>query len=704
MRYFISAIFTLFLASTIQSQEQIQDSTSLDEVVITAQLEPQSLKKSVFNVTRISRKDILQQAANNLADVLNQYLNITITPSSGTGRSTTQLFGLDGRYFKILVDNIPIVTDGGLGNNTDLTQINLDDIEQIEIIEGSMGVSHGANAVTGILNIITKKSIKNDWEISVTAQEETVGSEYKPFSKGRHIQAAKISHRINDNWFASIGVNRNDFDGFLDSKKGPDYEQADFKRGYTWLPKEQVITNGLIRYEKSNLRIFYKFDYLDETIDFYNSTILSIANPPFGNRNYAEDRRYLSHRFYNHLNISGKTNNELAYNVSVSYQNQARRTENFEYDFTSGNESDNEKVKNQQSEIWFSTGTISNFFRNKKVDLQLGYELSSNLGESIVDGENQTQNTIEKTISNYDLFVVSEINLTSKFSVRPGLRWSIQSVFEDQYASSLGLRYLLNNGYELRASMGKSFRTPEFDELYSKIKFSGHQFYGNEDLVPETSSSYDLSVKRTANYKSGFRVSQTLSAAFLDVDDRIDMAFVGFEADTSPIYQYINVSDYYMINGALTNQFAYKNLTVSIGASIVGISQKINNGSTVSDDKYLFSLQTNAALSYNFPKQNAVVSVYFKYNGDQQQFVETIENGSNVFKISKIESYSFLDASIRKSFFNKRFDVTIGARNLLDITRINQGIATGGQHTSTNELLLGYGRSYFIKLMYNLNF
>lgn len=119
----------------------------------------------------------------NLGDVLNQYLNIIVRPSNSTGRSTVSMFGLDAQYFKILIDNVPIANEAGLGNNVDLSQINLNDIAQIEIIEGSMGVTHGANAVSGVLNIVTKKSSKYKWEIGLTAQEETVGDEFELFDK-----------------------------------------------------------------------------------------------------------------------------------------------------------------------------------------------------------------------------------------------------------------------------------------------------------------------------------------------------------------------------------------------------------------------------------------------------------------------------------------------------------------------------------------
>ena len=677
--------------------EQLQD------VVITAQFEPQSLRKAVNNVRVITKSDIQKLAATNLADVLNQYLNITIMPSSGTGRSTVSMFGLDGSYFKILVDNVPIVSDTSMGNNIDLTQINLDDIERIEIIEGSMGVTHGAGAVSGILNIITKKNSVHKWEINASAQEETVGEEYTLFNKGKHIQSVKVSNKFGEGWFTSVGFNRNDFAGYLDNRKGEDYTGADFLRGYTWLPKLQYFGNGMLAYSNTKFQAFYKFDYMNENIDYFNPTLIITPNPPFGQNVSARDKRYKTERFYHHFNFIGSLF-DLKYNVTVSHQQQTRNTEDFTFNFQTNSEQNNLTTKFQEANVIYSTGTLSNFFKKSKADLQLGYEIVNNLGFALVDGENQTLVPIQKRFENYDFFAASEIKVSEKFLVRPGMRVSIQSKFDNQTASSIGLRYLFNNGIELRTSAGKSYRVPTFEELYSKIKFSGHQFYGNENLVPEESTSIEMSIKKNFAIASGAKISSQVSSGFLDVDDRIDMAYVGFEPGTTdPVYQYINISSYKMWNIATTHQFNYNNWNATAGLIYVGISQVVDNGEAVSDDRFLYNLQANASLSYNWQKVNTLFSVYYKFNGKQQQFASTVENNTAVYKISEIESYSFLDASVRKIFFKKQFEVTVGARNLLDVTRINQGLTTGA-HVSSSDILLGYGRSYFIKLMYNLNF
>ena len=172
---------------------------------------------------KFNEEDIKLLAGNNLADVLTQTLNMNVAPQAGEGRSGIEQFGFSSGYVKILVDNIPIVGDEGFGNAIDVTQINLDDIQQIEIIEGSMGVQYGADAVTGVVNIITKKSSDHRWQITPYLQEETVGSEYGWFDEGRHIQSLKIGHNFSNKWYAQALYTRNDFKGFLNNLKGKDY-------------------------------------------------------------------------------------------------------------------------------------------------------------------------------------------------------------------------------------------------------------------------------------------------------------------------------------------------------------------------------------------------------------------------------------------------------------------------------------------------
>jgi len=704
---------SILIASNAFSQEQVKDTTKvskLDEVVVTGQFEPQSLRKSVHNVRIITKEDMKRLAANNLGDVLNQYLNISIRNDQNNGRTSVSMFGLDSQYFKILMDNVPLISDTGLGTNVDLTQVNLDDIEQIEIIEGSMGVTHGANAVTGILNIITKKNSRNKWEITTSVQEETVSDEYALFNKGRHIQSAKVSHNFNDNWFVSVGGNRNDFAGFFDESKGKNYDVNDGLRGYRQRPKEIIVGNAIVGYNKNDFRIFYKFDYLGENVDYYNPVVIPIDNYPFPNTNFSNDRRYISNRYYHHINSYGKIFSQLTYNVSVSHQKQARDIEKFNYQFETDTETANARETYQSKEVVYSTGTINNFFKDKTVDLQIGYEAVNEKGfydsSSGTFRDNQQQESdVRKRLENYDIFTVAEIKLSEKFSVRPGLRFSSQSYFDDQYASSFGMRYLLPKGLELRGSLGKSYRTPNFDELYTYFVDSNHDLQGNPDLIPETSTSYEISGKKVTQFDSGAELLNNIAVTYLDVDDRISLVLT--QVLPFQTYQYLNIDKYKMWNISSSHQLNYENWNAKIGIAYVGISQKIDLAAQniSSDDKYLYSLQANANLAYNVPKWNTQFSVMYKFSGKQQQFMASSNvEGESEFILSELESYGWMDASIRKSFFKNKFEVTAGARNILDVTSIQQTQGTTGVHVAGSDILMGYGRSYFIKLTYNLNF
>ena len=704
-----------FLTCSLYAQENQKttvDTTKLSEVVITGQFEPQSLKKSVFNVRVIKREDIERRAANNLADVLNQYLNITVRPSGTDGRSTVSMFGLDGQYFKILMDNVPIVSDSGLGSNIDLTQINLDDVERIEIIEGSMGVTHGANAVTGILNIITKKGSKKKYEVSATVQEETVGNEYGIFNKGRHIQAFKASYNINSNLYVSVGANRNDFAGFFDDKRGKNYRVNDSLRGYSWLPKQQLITNALVSYTKGTFRAFYKFDYFNENVDYYSPIVIPIDNYPFDPTYYSRDIRYRTNRNFHLLNASGHLFSQLAFTVSASYQKQQRDQERFNYYILSSQEQQNKTITYLSREVLYSTGSVSNFFKDKRYDLQLGYEAVNEKGfASPASGtfrDEEQLGGVNRTLENYDFYASAEIKCTDRFSLRPGYRHSFQSIFEDQNALSVGARYLFGEGLEARASVGKSYRTPNFDELYSYFVDSNHNVQGNDALIPERSLSYEGSLKKETFFASGLKLNNNLIASYIEVDDRISLILTS--VTPSFAYKYMNVDKYKIVNIATSHQLAYKNLEASAGLSLVGVSQLLDAGAldSISNSDFLYVLNGNASVGYNVPKWNTLFSLYYKYTGREQLYQQNTDVNNNVtYSKAIIDGYSMLDASVKTSFLDKKLDLTFGARNLLNMKNINStaGGNVGGAHSGGGgNMLLAYGTSFFAKLTYNINF
>jgi len=702
---------SLFFASYSLAQETktVQKDSikarELKEVVITGQHNPQSVEKSVFEVKVINRKEIEQRAANNLADLLNQTLNINITPNTSTGKSGVSLFGLDAQYFKILIDNVPVVNEEGLGNNVDLTLINLDDIQQVEIVEGAMGVQYGANAVSGVINIITKKSSHQKTQVNFYVQEETVGSEFELFDKGRHIQSLKIGHYFTDDFFGNIAYTRNDFGGFWSNRKGEVYDRNDSLRGHLWLPKEQHNAKMLLNYKKEHFNLFYKFDYFNERIGKYNPIVDLNENPATATTDpLALDEVYTNNRFIHHLNSNGTLFQKVNYNVSVSYQEQTKDIETYTYRIRRDEKQNVQKREYQSRTALFSRGTFSNLINTKTFNLQAGYELTNEegSGSSLAIAVSPDEELVKQRLDNYDVFTSSEINITDKFSLRPGGRVSFNNLFENQYVFSLSSRYLFKNNLELRAVVGSANRTPSYDELYTYFVDVNHNVQGNPDLNPEKGMSAFIHLKKRYRLLGDkLKAKSKISASYINVNDRIELIVV----TQNPLaYKYNNIDAYKSFGFFSENTFQYKQLKLSLGASILGIS-KVLDSSTNSKDDFLYNFQLNSNVTYFIPKWKTSVALYFKHIGKQRQFVErTNAEGNQEFQEGTTEAYNWLDATVKKSFLNKKFETTFGVRNLLDISSVGTTTFSGGTHTAApRNIQLAYGRSYFLKLAYNLN-
>ncbi|TYP99245.1 outer membrane receptor for ferrienterochelin and colicins [Tenacibaculum adriaticum] len=700
--------FLLVCYNSFSQEKRIENDSlinnKLDEVVVTGQYNPQSIKKSIHNVIVIKREQIEYQAANNLADLLNFNLNLTIIPSSQSGKSTISFFGLDSQYFNILIDNIPLVSDNGLGNNIDLTQVNLDDVERIEIVEGAMGVEYGANAVSGVINIITKKSIKSEWNIKVSLQEETVSDEYAFFDEGRHIQGLNVSHNFNENWFARAGFNRNQFAGFYNDRQGRDYYQNDGLRGYDWLPKNQINANGLLNYRKENFNLFYKFEYFNELINYYGAAVRANIDTQAQTSNpSATDRIFTTDRIVNNLNVNGRTNSGANYNVSLSYQQQKRYLNEFNYYIISQEKTNEIDEVYQSSKVFFSKGSINNLVKSDFYNYQLGYEARFLKGFDTQASGDVTQQDKTQSQINSAVYGSSEVNLSNKFLLRPGIRYEYNSKFQTKLLASLSARYLMKNGFELRGNIGSSYRTPNFEELYYYFVDSNHDVRGNENLNPENGFTAFLNLKKRSWFKNTSLLN-TLKLSYIDVNDKIDLAIV----NTTPLqYQYINIDAYKLWGITSENSIKTNNWTFNLGATLQGISRIVNNEVNAEND-FLYSFQLNTSSTYQIKKWNTAITLLLKHNGKQQNYIAsgTDEEGNSLFEKSTTRAYNWLDTSVKKSFFNNKIQATFGARNLFDITNVNvSNASTGGVHASDNSsLLLGYGRSYYLKLLYNLNF
>ncbi|MEQ6121236.1 TonB-dependent receptor plug domain-containing protein [Reichenbachiella sp. MALMAid0571] len=672
-------------------------------VVASDQYQNVAINPALFIVDEIDRQEIEELGGNNLADVLNYQLNVTITPDASTGRSTVSMFGLSGEYVKILIDNVPMVSDNGAGNNIDITQINLENVEKVEIAEGSMGVMYGSNAVAGVINIITKKETESKWNIGASLQEETIGSEYNFQDRGRHIQTVSLANNISKDLFASVQYTQNDFQGFFNTYQGENYSGTDNLRGYEWNPKDQHSLNGLINYQLSpKVSAFYKYERYQDELNIYGHAVsgrLGVDGEP----DYtANDELFKTIRDSHHLNWSGYISESLNFNALISYQKQSRKYEDYTYNIDyQAKVSSRGEITNQSSEVLFSKGLLSGILSNSEfTDLTVGYEIEHQNGYDAVASGDHSSNTSIQHLKYHDLFITPKLSPSSALTIIPGLRWNNNSRYGNHLIWSLSSSYHFEKNFSTKLVVGSAYKTPTFSQLFRYFVDANHDVRGNSNLTPEDGISilFDL----TKKYKIGsVELKQSINGYHFNIQDKIMLNQVMEENDgqTTTRFTYLNINKYKTLGFSSSINLSYKKINAMIGGNYIGVKQNIANEKP---DGYFYSLALNSRFNYLIPKYDLNFSVNLKYNGSRQQYIDGDDGVSKV----NIDPYTLIDTSIKKSFFGKSLETTLGIRNIANIVSAN----TTGQPSSGHDgqpdtsLLFAYGRSYFLKLAYKLNF
>lgn len=698
-RKILSIIALICFYETTFAQSE-KDSATIQEVVITGQYNPQSIKKSLYKVEVISSEDIQRMAVNNVAEVLNQTLNILIIPEKNSGDSKVSIMGMGADYTKVLIDNIPVIGDNGLGSNLDLTKLSLDNVERIEIVKGSMGVEFGNNAVAGVINIITKKSSSKKWNVRGFLQEETVGKEYDwvDYGKGRHIQSLSISNNISKKWFANLSINRTDFQGFWGTQQGKNYFENDGLRGYDWQPKEQTNPSFLLKFSTPKTQFFYKADYLLEKLNFYNP-VVEQKYLGAGERTFiAKDRNYETQRMLHHFNIQTQLFKKTKYTGDFSYQKQTRKKQDYIFDIPARQTiSTDDKSIYYNAETFYSRGTFNNFLDSEKTNVQIGYEGDFTKGiASLETGRIGEENAI-KNVLNVGVFASAEFNLSENWFLRPGFRVNFSDTFKTKPNFSLVFKNKINDQSEFRAIVGSANKNPTFEQLFTYFVNSNHDIRGNENLKPENSYSGTLFYSLFSKPEEKLKWNIDISSTYLQVENQIEMALVN---ETPLQYKFINVDTYQSWLNTVSGKISNKNFGFNLGFSILGRTIQLDE---YQYDKYRFSNEINASAYYNLLKTKTSFAVYFKGIGKSYRIAEDKSLGITQYVPIEQNAFSLMDASISQKIGKDHFTITFGARNLFNITEVqNLSTGNGGVHSGSNSTeRLFYGRSYFGRLNFN---
>lgn len=675
-----TVLIALLTTQGLFAQQDTLKTKSLDEVIITGQYKPQSLKKSVYQVKVINQERIKLSAATNVQQVLNTQLGFRFSNDNTLGTTDVQLMGMSGRNVKILLDGVPMIDRGDTRES--LNQVDVNTIERIEIVEGPMSVSYGSDALAGVINIITKKHLKDNLSVTARMQEETAGSEYYPFSyKGVHMQNIGLNYKKN-NWAFSAAGTHNDHDGFGGDAYG---------RGKTWKPKEQWMANAKIGYTKNAFNIYYRADGLDEDIQSRG-----VINP----NNKAFDQQYITKKLAHQIQAGYSFNSKIQLASVLGYTNYQRQTKTAIHDFEK-NTDELTAGPGEQDIAKFNSFVFRNTLQyqiSNKISVQPGIDIN----REEASGERINGNPV---ITDYAAFVSAEFKPTNKINIRPGFRFIKNSVYDaPPVIPSINSKFILSDNLDIRLAYAYGFRSPALRELYFDFVDANHNIVGNPDLKAEYSNSFNGSVNWSSPSKNNFHHGASLTGFFNDFNNQIDFAQ---SAANSSEYTYFNVNKAKTVGGTLENRFSWKNLDATFGLSYIGFYRKLYDDKDyikLDDQDYLWTPELTSSVSYNVTGIKTKFSLFYKYTGEKPQYVYGKNAASqSVLYIAKIAAYHLADLTAY-TLINKNISINAGVKNLFDVSSVNStAVSSGSIHSGAGALSVSYGRSYFLGLNFQWN-
>ncbi|OYU74710.1 MAG: hypothetical protein CFE45_34215, partial [Burkholderiales bacterium PBB5] len=153
-----AACLLAWLAATGATQAQVAEPPAPQTVVVSATRHAMALIDAPAAMSVVTPAQIAERGADNLFEALRGETGLSLIGRTISGRRNLSLRGLDGRHTLFLVDGMRIgATDGVVGHSDfQYDWVPVEDIARIEVVRGPMSVLYGAEALGGVVNVITR--------------------------------------------------------------------------------------------------------------------------------------------------------------------------------------------------------------------------------------------------------------------------------------------------------------------------------------------------------------------------------------------------------------------------------------------------------------------------------------------------------------------------------------------------------------------
>lgn len=450
----------------------VPDAAALDQIVITATRTPKALKDAPVVTRLISANDLKLSDATNIQDLLTEQMPGLEFGYAMSQETSLNMNGFGGNAILFLVDGERLA--GETMDNIDYARLDLENAGRIEIVKGAASALYGANAVAGVVNVITRQN-SEPWTAHVNTRYNTFNKEWR--------QGANCSFQ-SGKWNAQTTVQRVtsnpvkltspfDTESNIIQIYGGESLHLKERLAYKVSDKLKLVARG-----GYFTRISERSNYDDHYKD-YTAGLKSIAE------------------LGNHQNL------EISY--AYDHYDKARyvnKLRTHDHDYT-----------NRQHVLHaLYTNTIGKHILTVGGDFMYDYLTTY-----------QFENNASHTQSTYDAFAQFDYNPWQWLNILASLRHDHFSASK-QGATTARVAIMTKwKGFSIRTNYAGGFRAPTLKEMYMNFDMAGMQMiYGNPNLEPEKSHNFNLALEHTGRLKNAHLLNGQYSITLMGYHNKYD--------------------------------------------------------------------------------------------------------------------------------------------------------------------------------------
>jgi iron complex outermembrane receptor protein len=424
----LSLIAGLLVTPTVWSQNEPVELA--DTIIVSAQRTPTTYTELSRTVTVIGPDQIASAPTRSIIDLLSYALGVEVRRMGNNGvRADIAIRGGTFEQTLVLVDGVK-VTDPQTGHHNLDLPFDLADVERIEIVRGSGSKLYGPNAMSGVINIITKRPV------GTSVRVESVNGDHN-LSENRLSATATtgpVGHRIT--------AARRTCSGYINNTE---FDQTNFGYSST-IETGPGPVNLSVAYAEREFGA-YKL-YSDKYADEWEATSTLFAT---ATGRLLVGKSLLSPKLYwrQHKDdfVLFRDNPELSRNKHTS----------------------------------------------KSFGLELQATIPTPLGETVVGGELGADDITSGKLGDHyrsriGIFAEQRISVTERFSIVPGLSINRHNEHGWNAWPGIDLGYTLSDRARIYLTLNRSYRVPTYTELF--YEDPGNR--GDPLLQPEDVTSLEL--------------------------------------------------------------------------------------------------------------------------------------------------------------------------------------------------------------------